>query len=118
MENVADLFEYPCTDRVPTAGEMMRQMRMQTLHAIRWPTTDRTRAFEPVMGITSRDVVGVRRVESGAEFGIASQPLVELAHAALSFEATDGLRRSPTGQPVQRGERLSVDERMRLDHGR
>jgi hypothetical protein len=118
MQDVADLLQHPRPDGIASASELMREVRVQAFHAIRRSSTDTAGALQDVHRIASRDVVRVGGFERGAELRIALEPLVHLAHAALGLELPGGSDRTPAREPVQRGERLAVDEWMRLDHRR
>ena len=90
---------------------------MQTLHAIGRPPTDRARVRKHVMRVASRDIVRVRGLEGRAEVFVAVEALIQFAHRATRLESTHFLAGTDAGEPVERGEWLTVDERMRFDDG-
>lgn len=95
----------------------MREMGMQALHSVRRTSADAAGILEFRVRIAADDVVTLGFSERRCEHLIGSQPLRELLHHSGGFQATDGCARAPARKPVQRGERLTVHERERLDDG-
>jgi hypothetical protein len=91
---------------------------MQTLHAVARSTTDASPSLELVVRVASRDVVVGCGLEGRAELGIGREPIVDLGDRTGRLEAADGRARPTAREPVQRRERLAVDDGMGLDHRR
>src|SRR5439155_7643249 len=116
--NVADLLGRPSTDRVATTCELMRVVRVQTLHPVGRTATDAAGTLELVQRVATPAIVGVGSEQFVRKSGVVTHLFGELTHHTAGFEPSDGLRRAATREPVQGRERLAVDQRERFDHGR
>jgi hypothetical protein len=96
----------------------MREMRMQTLHAVRRTTAHPSGTVESMQRVTLRDVLLVRRAKGFGERLVVMKTFVEVLHTPGCFEPPDGFGRPHACQPIERRERIAVDEGMRLDDGR
>jgi hypothetical protein len=118
MVHIADPVRRPSSDRVAMTHEFVRVVRVETLHAVGRSAADATRAFEAMKRIATAAIIGVGRSETRREFFVLTHTLRKIGHHTGRLESSDGLGCATAGEPVERRERLSVDERERLDHRR
>jgi hypothetical protein len=97
---------------------VVREVRVQALHTVGRSSADGPGPLEAVVGVAASHVIGVGGLECRAEALIGGQTLVQLAHRPRGLEPSHRRDRAATRQPVERGERFAVDERVRLDDGR
>ena len=114
-----DLDGHPCPDRVLTAREMVRVVRVEALHAGARPADAAPRAS---LG-QRRGALGrirlVCRHEGASEPLVDLGPVVQAADRALRLDARDRLHGGRTGQPEQGRERMPTRaHRVVPDHER
>jgi hypothetical protein len=93
-------------------------VRVEALHAIGRSSSNTSGAFQYSEPVPALDVVTLGCGEGLREVGVRAQPLGLLAHHAGRLEPPDRATRAHAREPIQRRERLAVDDRKRLDHGR
>ena len=116
MVHVADPLRRPGADGVARAHEVVRIVSVETLHSVGRTPTDTTGTVQAIQRVASADVVVLGRRECLCERLVVGQSRRQLAHVPGRFERAYRTRRPCTREPIQRRERLAVDERKGLDH--
>jgi hypothetical protein len=114
--HVADLFSSPCADGIASAHEVVRVVDVKAFHAAGRSTADVS--GQHVHRVSPRFVVGFGVLHLRAEALIVADAPAKRLHHAGRLEPSDRRYRTPAREPEKRGERVTVDDRRRLDDRR